>query len=96
MSKDDYKQRVKHTGRNDVCPCGSGKKYKKCHLEEDEVLKHAELAFEASSRETVSGGTDSDKKDDGKINKWHREKQRVGKARNGSDTHPNIPRRGAI
>ena len=19
------------TGRNDVCPCGSGKKYKKCH-----------------------------------------------------------------
>ena len=23
-------------GRNDVCWCGSGKKYKKCHLEEDE------------------------------------------------------------
>ncbi len=24
------------TGRNDPCPCGSGKKYKKCHLAEDE------------------------------------------------------------
>ena len=23
-------------GRNDTCWCGSGKKYKKCHLEEDE------------------------------------------------------------
>jgi hypothetical protein len=22
-------------GRNDPCPCGSGKKYKRCHLEED-------------------------------------------------------------
>jgi hypothetical protein len=24
-------------GRNDPCHCGSGKKYKKCHLEKDEV-----------------------------------------------------------
>ena len=24
------------TGRNDPCWCGSGKKYKKCHLAEDE------------------------------------------------------------
>jgi hypothetical protein len=24
-------------GRNDVCHCGSGKKYKKCHLEKDET-----------------------------------------------------------
>ena len=23
-------------GRNDPCPCGSGKKYKKCHMEQDE------------------------------------------------------------
>jgi preprotein translocase subunit SecA len=21
----------KHVGRNDPCPCGSGKKFKKCH-----------------------------------------------------------------
>jgi uncharacterized protein len=24
-------QAFKHTGRNDLCPCGSGRKYKKCH-----------------------------------------------------------------
>jgi len=24
-------------GRNDPCPCGSGKKYKKCHLPTDEA-----------------------------------------------------------
>jgi thioredoxin-like negative regulator of GroEL len=28
--------RLAATGRNDVCPCGSGKKYKKCHLASDE------------------------------------------------------------
>jgi len=25
-------------GRNEPCPCGNGKKYKKCHLAEDEKL----------------------------------------------------------
>jgi tetratricopeptide (TPR) repeat protein len=29
--------RLAATGRNDVCPCGSGKKYKKCHLQADEA-----------------------------------------------------------
>lgn len=24
-------------GRNDPCHCGSGKKYKKCHLEKDQI-----------------------------------------------------------
>jgi tetratricopeptide (TPR) repeat protein len=28
--------RLAATGRNDACPCGSGKKYKKCHLQADE------------------------------------------------------------
>jgi len=26
-------------GRNESCPCGSGKKYKKCHLWEDQGYK---------------------------------------------------------
>lgn len=29
--------RLADTGRNDACPCGSGKKYKKCHLLVDEA-----------------------------------------------------------
>ncbi|HEY0512624.1 MAG TPA: SEC-C metal-binding domain-containing protein [Thermoanaerobaculia bacterium] len=33
-------------GRNDVCWCGSGKKYKKCHLKTDE-LKRVEASYSA-------------------------------------------------
>jgi tetratricopeptide (TPR) repeat protein len=40
-SEDDQaaqvRARLADTGRNDPCPCGSGKKYKKCHLAADEA-----------------------------------------------------------
>jgi tetratricopeptide (TPR) repeat protein len=36
-SPDAAKERLAATGRNEPCPCGSGKKYKKCHLQEDEA-----------------------------------------------------------
>jgi len=26
-----FKRNEKKIGRNDICPCGSGKKYKSCH-----------------------------------------------------------------
>lgn len=32
------------TGRNDPCPCGSGKKYKRCCLAKDQAAEHATLA----------------------------------------------------
>jgi len=31
------RKRLAETGRNDACPCGSQKKYKKCHLAEDQA-----------------------------------------------------------
>jgi tetratricopeptide (TPR) repeat protein len=31
-------------GRNDPCPCGSGKKYKQCCLAKDQAAEHATLA----------------------------------------------------
>lgn len=31
-------------GRNDPCHCGSGKKYKQCHLAEDEAKARSERA----------------------------------------------------
>jgi hypothetical protein len=40
----DVETRFKQTGRNDDCPCGSGKKYKKCHLREDEEAVSKALA----------------------------------------------------
>ncbi len=33
---EEARARLAATGRNDACPCGSGKKYKKCHLAGDE------------------------------------------------------------
>jgi hypothetical protein len=33
----------RNLGRNDDCWCGSGRKYKKCHLEEDEKKLRAKV-----------------------------------------------------
>jgi len=44
MAEEEYKSRLKSTGRNDTCPCGSGKKYKKCHLQADEERNSQALA----------------------------------------------------
>ncbi len=35
------------TGRNEPCPCGSGKKYKNCCLAKDEARSYDEQAEEA-------------------------------------------------
>lgn len=32
-------------GRNDLCWCGSGKKYKKCHIEADEKKQRQKYAM---------------------------------------------------
>ena len=44
-------------GRNDPCWCGSGKKYKKCHLDSD-AAKDREAAYAAqfASRKRVGDG----------------------------------------
>jgi tetratricopeptide (TPR) repeat protein len=39
------------TGRNDPCPCGSGKKYKRCCLEEHQAAEHEALAAAAAGPE---------------------------------------------
>ncbi len=36
-------------GRNDPCHCGSGLKYKKCHLAKDEAAHAAELAAQRAA-----------------------------------------------
>ncbi len=43
--------------RNDPCWCGSGKKYKKCHLEQDERLIELEIAgWEVPTRDLIKTG----------------------------------------
>ena len=34
---------MKKLGRNDLCWCGSGRKYKSCHMEMDEKIEHYAL-----------------------------------------------------
>ena len=63
MSDSDYDVRLKNTGRNDHCPCGSGKKYKKCHLAEDEGTRTATLKAleeEAVAKAKASKDTEGD------------------------------------
>ena len=43
-------ERLRKAGRNDDCPCGSGKKYKKCHLREDEEASSKALAEENAAK----------------------------------------------
>jgi tetratricopeptide (TPR) repeat protein len=40
-------------GRNDLCPCGSGKKYKKCCLAKDEENERQALVAAAPSHDTT-------------------------------------------
>ncbi|MGH7118348.1 MAG: SEC-C metal-binding domain-containing protein [Acetobacteraceae bacterium] len=40
-------------GRNDRCPCGSGKKYKHCCMAQDEAAAHQKLAASATAAATA-------------------------------------------
>lgn len=63
-------------GRNDPCHCGSGRKYKHCHYEEDAAAelkafkeaaeKAAQEAEKASSEEAESSGADRSEKRTGR------------------------------
>lgn len=101
MDISDYSERLQTTGRNDPCPCGSGKKYKKCHLAGDEEAKHVELAKAAEEREAAlaSEEVEADSGDRAKTKDAAVKRgmpHRQGKTAPSRDRHTNIPRRGAI
>jgi len=54
MDELDFLGRKKNTGRNDPCPCGSGKKYKKCHLFKDEAAYSEELKKQQAELEKAN------------------------------------------
>ena len=47
---------MKNLGRNDPCPCGSGKKFKKCHMgrEEELILRRGETMPQDASLQIVA------------------------------------------
>lgn len=72
MNDADYDTRLKTTGRNDPCPCGSSKKYKKCHLAEDQssrtsalkvLEEEAKAAAEAKAEDEEAEGGDTKKRE---------------------------------
>ena len=101
MSGADYEERLKTSGRNDRCPCGSGKKYKKCHLAEDEskrsaALKALEEEAKAKAAENADADDDTSAADKG-TRSARRKKDQAGSKGQAADAKPkNIPRRGAV
>jgi len=47
-------------GRNDPCHCGSGQKYKKCHLASDDAARSAELAAAAAKAAEAQAKADAE------------------------------------
>lgn len=58
FSSKPAKPKEAELGRNDLCWCGSGKKYKKCHLDKDEKdrFEEAYAARVAASKQGRAGG----------------------------------------
>jgi hypothetical protein len=44
---------MNNIGRNDPCPCGSGKKYKKCCIDKPSPIKLARLEDEALGKQRI-------------------------------------------
>ncbi|MCB0027804.1 MAG: SEC-C domain-containing protein, partial [Anaerolineales bacterium] len=42
-------------GRNDPCPCGSGKKYKHCHMKQDEAARRGRAPGAAGRQKAATG-----------------------------------------
>jgi hypothetical protein len=104
MTDSEYGVRLRTTGRNDDCPCGSGKKYKKCHLAEDEGASTATLkALEVAAAEKAKVSADADGVVDAQdASEGTRSTKRQARRRRGSkgpgpDGKPqSFPRRGAV
>jgi hypothetical protein len=95
MNHDEIEARLHATGRNDACPCGSGKKYKKCHLNEDEAAVHAQAARLASIAD-ASAEAKQNKAAPGDHSKG-RSKDAAVAAKGGRTARPtNLPRRRAV
>jgi methionyl aminopeptidase len=54
----ENRETIKKLGRNDPCWCGSGKKYKKCHMEQDRFAERPQSSFNlpVASKHFVSKG----------------------------------------
>ena len=101
MMDENYDARLKTTGRNDRCPCDSGKKYKNCHLAEDEAKRSAALKAReeqaiALAAENAEAEDDASPADKTKRPVGRNKARPESKARTADRKAGNIPRRGAV
>jgi SEC-C motif len=79
-------------GRNDPCPCGSGKKYKKCCLEKDQVSK-GELGREQIQRYIAARHAGEIGRDDQEFAGPFRSKKQKQRPKAAAPEHPLCPDR---
>ena len=97
MADADFEQRLRKTHRNDPCPCGSGKKYKKCHLLEDEAAQHK--ALKEAEEEAQKAAAEQGEEDSQSSEQTFKPKQRgtksqfIGKQSNKSGRTVTLPRK---
>ena len=103
VSDETHVERLKSTKRNDPCPCGSGRKYKKCHLDADEAALHAaakaaKAAAEAAAASAEPADSENATKKESATG-TERSSARQNKPARGSASNPrpkNLPRRKAV
>jgi uncharacterized protein YecA (UPF0149 family) len=90
MTDQEFEKRLRELGRNDPCSCGSGKKYKKCHLVADEEARSKALAQAAA---TAKASAEAQEKDDKEKQGHHPEPGIPGHKAAGPAGHPskNLP-----
>lgn len=77
MEESDFHKRLKSTGRNDQCFCGSGKKYKKCHLNEDERMEHEEFKKREEALKAEREASELEKEDSKENDSSNRKKSKI-------------------
>ena len=100
MSKLNSSERLKTIGRNEPCPCGSGKKYKKCHLLQDEIAEHKKILLKEEELAAIENPK-KEKEEESDNKKGKKENSPIYKASpkpkmNKSNKPPSIHRRTAI
>jgi hypothetical protein len=78
-------------GRNDPCHCGSGQKYKKCHLPTDDAAKSAELAANAAEAAAKAAADAAAAEEEEESSKGAGDKATVARAKDAGVARPRAP-----
>ena len=95
MTEPEFLHRLRATGRNDDCPCGSAKKYKKCHLREDEEAEHKLMAEKEEARAAASTEAAAEAESESAVSGTDQKKGHKGEPKAGGPPKPGGRGRGA-